>query len=548
MLFESRPGTRLSTLLAAWRSVWTSSTCRGQMPAIQRRQRHWTPGPTVAETLEIRCLPTVTFSVTFNDPGSTYSAYYAGLEAVTIAAGDEWASYIDGNSSIEVQIQFANVPTANATSVETVYRRTVEGIDIYMAGAAAEILTGNDPNGTAPDLVITVGTTYLTTELWLDPTPYIHTDPVPENLTDAYSVMIHELGHGLGFNGWHSYTDGSLPGDYASTYDQWVIFTGGNLYFTGPQAQAVYGGPVPLTYGNSAHVGNDLPRPGSELIPDVMNGVVFQRGLRMHLSALDLAILADTEVPLLPDTGENFAPVIEPQTFAVAEQSENGFVFATVLASDLNAGQSLTYAIQSGNEAGAFRIDAATGELRVFDGSLLDLDNQATYELIVQVTDNGFPSLSSTALITINLEEAVLPSVVTTPGSTTGAKTLIDAAATFDTGNIGDRFYESRLEVTITSGAQAVDKLLFNKQSGIKAKKGGLFIGKTRIADVTGVKTGGPLSIVFTENHVTSHIQQVVRGIQFQSKKKATGTREITFQFFLVGGQTSGPATKALIV
>jgi len=38
------------------------------------------------------------------------------------------------------------------------------------------------------------------------------------------------------------------------------------------------------------------PRPGSDLIPDLMNGVVFDRGTSYDISPLDLAILADAGV------------------------------------------------------------------------------------------------------------------------------------------------------------------------------------------------------------------------------------------------------------
>ena len=40
---------------------------------------------------------------------------------------------------------------------------------------------------------------------------------------------------------------------------------------------AAYGGPVPLTYGNIAHLANNEPRPGSDLLEELMNGVVTSR-------------------------------------------------------------------------------------------------------------------------------------------------------------------------------------------------------------------------------------------------------------------------------
>jgi hypothetical protein len=57
-------------------------------------------------------------------------------------------------------------------------------------------------------------------------------------------------------------------------------------------------GPVPITYGNPFHLGNNSPRPGSDLIPDLMNGVVYYYQTRYDISALDLAIAKDAGVVL----------------------------------------------------------------------------------------------------------------------------------------------------------------------------------------------------------------------------------------------------------
>ena len=76
----------------------------------------------------------------------------------------------------------------------------------------------------------------------------------------------------------------------------------------GPLARAAYGNQdVPLTYGNYAHIGNgNFPsgssngRPGNDLIPDLMNGIVFTNGQRYFISELDLAILGDTGLTIVP--------------------------------------------------------------------------------------------------------------------------------------------------------------------------------------------------------------------------------------------------------
>ena len=49
---------------------------------------------------------------------------------------------------------------------------------------------------------------------------------------------------------------------------------------------------------NVHHVANFAPRPGENLLLDVMNGLVFYRGYRYDISAVDLAMLADMGVPI----------------------------------------------------------------------------------------------------------------------------------------------------------------------------------------------------------------------------------------------------------
>jgi hypothetical protein len=99
------------------------------------------------------------------------------------------------------------------------------------------------------------------------------------------------------------------------------------LAFTGPSATALYGGPVPLTVGSYAHLGNPAPLPGTDLIPDLMNGVAFTRGTRYHITPLDLAMLRDLESTLPSGVadltgGLRAAPMLEaPPPLAVPEPS-----------------------------------------------------------------------------------------------------------------------------------------------------------------------------------------------------------------------------------
>ena len=247
----------------------------------------------------------ISWDFTINDPGATYQAYYPPIESNLTAALAEWSSHLVSNvsSSIQIEISFdSSVTRSTGYSATSAFVNNVGGVNVFEQSVANEIRTGVDPNGTMPDMYLKFEPSYLTGELWFDPNPQARTAPVPANKTDAYSVLLHELTHALGFNGWRDSTTAAVPGSppYESTFDQWETFDGTNLYFNGPTAEAVYGGPVPITYGNNWHIGNSAPRPGSDLIPDLMNGVVFLRGTRYDISPLDLAILSDAGVAILP--------------------------------------------------------------------------------------------------------------------------------------------------------------------------------------------------------------------------------------------------------
>jgi hypothetical protein len=188
----------------------------------------------------------------------------------------------------------------DGTSVSSGFVRNNGTRDIFEQGAAFEVRTGMDPNGADPDIRIRIGTAYLTDQLWFDPNPQTRTDPIPANHIDAVSVFIHELGHAFVFNGWMNGTTGQLPPTYMSTFDEHASFDGSNLYFNGSGATARYGGPIPLTYGNYGHLGNSAPRPGSNLLIDLMNGVIYYYQTRYSISPLDLEIAKDSGMAITP--------------------------------------------------------------------------------------------------------------------------------------------------------------------------------------------------------------------------------------------------------
>jgi hypothetical protein len=249
------------------------------------------------------------YTVTFDDPDAAHSAYYSAISTDLTAAGADWARHLAGSGTIGVQVRFAAIPTANGTSAASAYVGQDGATAVYDQGAAAKLRTGVDPNGAAPDAIITIGDSYLRNQLWFDSQPTAG-GPVPSGKIDAFSVFLHELGHVFGFNGFRDPTTGQLPGAYESTFDRFVTVRPDGIYFTGEHALAAYGGPVPLTAGNYTHFGNASPGAGSDLIGDLMNGVSFWYGYRYEISPLDLAVMSDIGVPLIPDANGLSGPVL----------------------------------------------------------------------------------------------------------------------------------------------------------------------------------------------------------------------------------------------
>ena len=118
----------------------------------------------------------------------------------------------------------------------------------------------------------------------------------------------------------------------------------------------------------------------------------------------------------LSDVNEN--PEINDQTFAIEEYSPNGTVVGTLIATDPDNSQTLTYSILSGNENNAFILNSTTGVLTVGNSSVLDFETTPVFSLVVKVTDDGTGNLTDEATITVNLtewvlEKEVIPGIVT---------------------------------------------------------------------------------------------------------------------------------------
>jgi hypothetical protein len=270
-------------------------------------------------------------NVTFTGDNGQFLSYYGSIVNDLNNAAADWEKlFVSGNaSSLNVDVVFDNSPTANSSSSFVTPLYSTGPTWVYQQGAVDVVLDGMHNPWGPYDATIHIGTSYLTNELWFDSDP-ANIDPAPVDKTDAESVFTHEFGHIFGFAGYRDALTGALLLDAESTFDTWVTLLNNAPYFTGPDAESVYGGPVPLTVGNIYHVGNPLG-PGADLEAypaDLMNGNVFYRGTRYDISSLDAAIFADLGLTTNSADlafGSNFADAVPP-TSQIPEPGTIGIV------------------------------------------------------------------------------------------------------------------------------------------------------------------------------------------------------------------------------
>jgi hypothetical protein len=244
---------------------------------------------------------TFNYTISLNDPYQSPQGSALIADATAAAAG--WSRYLQGLGSIDIQVNITPTTRANGGAATVVYIGSDGARSVYEDGTANELRTGVDPNGSSPDLIINVDPMYLST-LWLDPN-----SAPPSTMTDGLSVFLHEIGHGLGMQGYRD-SSGALPA-YETPWDRLVVVGAGSASFTGYYAEAIYGGPVSVTTLQNGeqynHLGNDASERNGQ---DLMNGVVFYYGTRYGISDLDLAIFKDIGLTVV--TGVNGDPLLDP--------------------------------------------------------------------------------------------------------------------------------------------------------------------------------------------------------------------------------------------
>ncbi|MGI9123571.1 MAG: Ig-like domain-containing protein, partial [Mycobacterium sp.] len=238
----------------------------------------------------------------------TGSQYWtdAGRAALLTAAG-VLSSYIVVSSPVTINYNVVGQNSPGSGTLSSAWANFTSGNPgFYPTLVENKVLAGVDYNGGSADSQVTWNFAY----------PWALGDSVPNNQYDFKAVAVHELLHSLGLitgsgdiasvdRNWTTFdqflttADGTpviLP-DFTVDPDYLANFTGasGGLYFSGPNAVAAYGGPVPVytpsTWSNGSSV--------SHVDPNAPNGPYVMEPWSYYgpgvdgITAVELGMLAD---------------------------------------------------------------------------------------------------------------------------------------------------------------------------------------------------------------------------------------------------------------
>ncbi|HPS01747.1 MAG TPA: PKD domain-containing protein [Candidatus Sumerlaeota bacterium] len=311
----------------------------------------------LTETVATRAAKGVTFSVTyldvvqgtgkgFNDP-SLGATRRSTVQAVLNYIG----SQLNETGSCQIEFEVSQTDGSGALAEGGPFFSTANTFEPPFP--LQHITTGTDPSLKNPDLTVTVDFGWA----WHNDT----STPVPSNQIDLYSVLLHEITHGLGIisltksNGSSEFS----PSVVYSTFDNF-LYTGngtklwnssgvfqtsaasltgsnGGVVFRGPQAKAQYGSyppvytPSPWSSGSSiSHWINTLS--GS---PVMKHAIGYGVAVRTY---------APFELKALADLGYTLPVVVVTPVANFKSNLQSGVVPLTVSFTDLSTNQPTSWA------------------------------------------------------------------------------------------------------------------------------------------------------------------------------------------------------------
>lgn len=250
-------------------------------------------------------------NISYNDP-TNFLPGLPLLNTTIRAAVNYLDSYVvfKGVLNVEVRVQTTGTGRFEAYG-DNVLAGVSDGRNVFEASMLAESRSGIDPHPQTPDFTILIDPADVSYQnrIWWDPdiATSLAGHP-PDGMTDGFSVILHELLHGMGVNGWRNRETGALPDTYESVWDSLIEVSGGRAFFTGSETTALLGQEAEVRLGGSqsmSHLGAGPTLANSAMpwiVASNLNSYTFYDGERYSLGRLELALLQDLGWAMKPTT------------------------------------------------------------------------------------------------------------------------------------------------------------------------------------------------------------------------------------------------------
>ncbi len=294
--------------------------------------------------------------------GPIVEQWAATIEATVRDVAGYINSFLARPIKFDITLAFANIggSTLATGGPETLHI----GSNVWEPVGAYQSRTGQEVDGVDARLTFDIDNIV---KLYFGPPAGL-----PKDLIDGFSVVVHEMLHGLGFIGWtdrSSYQSGAAY----SPFDQKIIVVDGQPYFSGDNVVQLTGGPVPLHPGSVFHLHEE--REDDLMTPYAKWGQVEP------MSDLNLAILADLGI------GTNRDDIL--RATAGADNIAGGGGFDTVIYDGLRVEYGVWWlgdgTISVGNPSGPRDLLSSIEKVQFSDGALIfDLDSanaDSTYRM-----------------------------------------------------------------------------------------------------------------------------------------------------------------------
>ena len=310
-----------------------------------------------------------------------------------------WGRYVTGSGSVDVLLR-VGTPGGTAEIDTTWLSSRIMGsatvtdnhgthrVTVHRAGAAHELRSGQDLNGSQADFSITLSPEYLA-RLWLDPSPLSLADGPPPHLLDAVSVFAREIGRGLGIDGYYKGEENLFDRHHRSEFETLIVEEDGAYFFSLPDgaAETLYDDPVPLSFFDDAYhrahrlfsYGNRGD--GADLLAGLFTGTGLVAGERYAIGTLDLAILEDLGLTVTPSAAMPLVNRIDDAEDVIFRTADGAVIAADLSGAATRTRALGTYATDTVIAFGNFDFDAVAAPfspvdvlIRRADASLAWLD------------------------------------------------------------------------------------------------------------------------------------------------------------------------------